>query len=68
MIKGAVCILDEGNRMNEKSWASIAPLLDHRRSVESIVAGIKIEAHPDFRCCVTMNDDSSTFDIPDIYH
>ncbi len=65
MIKGAVCILDEGNRMNEKSWASIAPLLDHRRSVESIVAGIKIEAHTDFRCCVTMNDDSSTFDIPD---
>ncbi len=65
MIKGAVCILDEGNRMNEKSWASIAPLLDHRRSVESIVAGIKIEADPNFRCCVTMNDDSSTFDIPD---
>lgn len=65
MIKGAVCILDEGNRMNEKSWASIAPLLDHRRSVESIVAGIKIEAHPNFRCCVTMNDDTSTFEIPD---
>jgi hypothetical protein len=33
--------------------------------VESIVAGITIPAHPDFRCAVTMNDDESTFEIPD---
>ena len=65
MIEGAVCILDEGNRMNEKSWASLAPLLDHRRYVESIVAGVSISAHPDFRCAVTMNQDESTFEIPD---
>lgn len=65
MIRGAVCILDEGNRMNEKSWASLAPLLDHRRYVESIVAGINIPAHTDFRCAVTMNQDESTFEIPD---
>ncbi|HQX50153.1 MAG TPA: MoxR family ATPase [Planctomycetaceae bacterium] len=65
MITGGICILDEGNRMNEKSWASLAPLLDHRRYVESIVAGINIPAHPDFRCAVTMNEDESTFEIPD---
>ncbi len=65
MITGGVCILDEGNRMNEKSWASLAPLLDHRRYVESVIAGITIPAHPDFRCCVTMNDDESTYEIPD---
>ncbi len=65
MLTGGVCILDEGNRMNEKSWASLAPLLDHRRYVESIVAGITIAAHPDFRCAVTMNEDESTFEIPD---
>lgn len=65
MIRGGVCILDEGNRMNEKSWASLAPLLDHRRYVESIVAGITIHAHRDFRCAVTMNEDESTFEIPD---
>jgi MoxR-like ATPase len=65
MIRGGVCVLDEGNRMNEKSWASLAPLLDHRRYVESIVAGITIHAHPNFRCAVTMNDDDSTFEIPD---
>lgn len=65
MIHGGVCLLDEGNRMNEKSWASLAPLLDHRRYVESIVAGVTIPAHPDFRCAVTMNDDESTFEIPD---
>ncbi|MEZ6065620.1 MAG: MoxR family ATPase [Planctomycetaceae bacterium] len=65
MIRGGVCVLDEGNRMNEKSWASLAPLLDHRRYVESIVAGITIKAHADFRCAVTMNEDDSTFEIPD---
>src|SRR6266446_1756896 len=51
--------------MNEKSWASLAPLLDHRRYVESMVAGITINAHTDFRCAVTMNEDESTFEVPD---
>ncbi len=65
MIQGGVCVLDEGNRMNEKSWASLAPLLDHRRYVESVVAGVSIAAHPDFRVCVTMNEDESTYEVPD---
>jgi len=65
MIRGAVVILDEANRMSEKSWASLAPLLDHRRYVESIAAGIRIPANPDFRACVTMNEDASTYEIPD---
>ena len=65
MVQGGICVLDEGNRMNEKSWASLAPLLDHRRYVESIVAGVTIHAHPNFRCTVTMNEDASTFEIPD---
>lgn len=65
MIQGGICVIDEGNRMSEKSWASLAPLLDHRRYVESIVAGVTVTAHPDFRCCVTMNDDASTYEVPD---
>jgi MoxR-like ATPase len=68
MIKGGIAIIDEGNRMSEKSWASLAPLLDSRRYVESIVAGIKIKAHADFRLCTTMNDDASTFELPDYIH
>lgn len=68
MIKGGVAIIDEGNRMSEKSWASLAPLLDSRRYVESIVAGIKIGAHPNFRMCTTMNDDASTFELPEYIH
>jgi MoxR-like ATPase len=68
MIRGGVAILDEGNRMSEKSWASLAPLLDNRRYVESIVAGIKIKAHANFRMVATMNDDSSTFDLPEYIH
>src|SRR5512134_862697 len=68
MLRGGVVILDEGNRMSEKSWASLAPLLDTRRYVESIVAGIKIKAHPLFRFVATLNDDSSTFDLPEYIH
>ncbi len=68
MIKGGVAVIDEGNRMSEKSWASLAPLLDSRRYVESIVAGIKIPAHPQFRLCTTMNDDASTFELPEYIH
>src|ERR1700676_3953802 len=68
MLRGGIVILDEGNRMSEKSWASLAPLLDNRRYVESIVAGIKIKAHPNFRLVTTMNDDSSTFELPEYIH
>ena len=68
MLRGGIVIVDEGNRMSEKSWASLAPLLDGRRYVESIVAGIKIKAHPLFRLVATMNDDASTFDLPEYIH
>ena len=68
MIRGGIAILDEGNRMSEKSWASLAPLLDNRRYVESIVAGIKIKAHAQFRMVATMNDDASTFELPEYIH
>ena len=54
--------------MSEKSWASLAPLLDVRRYVESIVAGVKVKAHPDFRIVATMNDDASTYEIPEYIH
>jgi len=68
MIRGGVAIVDEGNRMSEKSWASLAALLDARRYVESIVAGVKVKAHPDFRFVATMNDDASTYEIPEYIH
>lgn len=64
VVNGGICILDEANRMNEKCWASLASILDDRRYVESVVAGIKICAHPNFRFIATMNDDPSTYVIP----
>ena len=64
MIRGGVLLLDEGNRMPERSWASLAPLMDERRYVESTLAAVKIHAHPDFRLCVTMNDDASVYELP----
>jgi MoxR-like ATPase len=68
MLAGGVLILDEGNRMSEKAWASLAPLLDDRRYVESIVTGLRIKAHPAFRIVVTMNEDASTFEVPEYIH
>ncbi|HTG80400.1 MAG TPA: AAA family ATPase [Geobacteraceae bacterium] len=68
MLKGGVLILDEGNRMSEKAWASLAPLLDDRRYVESIITGLRIPAHKDFRIVVTMNEDASTFEVPEYIH
>src|SRR3954465_11903992 len=68
MLRGGIAILDEGNRMSEKGWASLAPLLDNRRYVESIVAGVKIKAHAHFRLVTTMNDDASPSDLPEYIH
>jgi MoxR-like ATPase len=68
MLQGGVLILDEGNRMSEKAWASLTPLLDDRRYVESIITGLRIPAQQDFRIVVTMNEDSSTFEIPEYIH
>jgi len=68
MLRGGACVLDEANRMSEKSWASLAPLLDHRRYAESLVAGIKIPAHREFRFVTTMNEDASTYEVPEYIH
>lgn len=64
MVKGAIVLLDEANRMPERSWASLAPLMDDRRYIESEVAALKVQAHPDFRLCVTMNADASVYELP----
>lgn len=68
MARGGALVLDEGNRMSEKAWASLAPLLDHRRYVESAVAGVKVYAHPEFRFATTMNEDASTYEVPEYIH
>lgn len=68
MVRGGALVLDEGNRMSEKAWASLAPLLDFRRYVESVVAGVKIYAHPEFRFVTTMNEDASTYEVPEYIH
>ncbi len=65
MIVGGVIVFDEGNRMQEKAWASLAPLLDSRRYVESVTAGLVIRAHKNFRYVATMNEDASCFELPE---
>ena len=65
VIVGGVIVFDEGNRMQEKAWASLAPLLDSRRYIESVQAGVMIRAHKNFRFVATMNEDASCFDLPE---
>jgi len=65
VINGGILILDEANRMPEKSWASLASLFDDRRSVYSLITGITFEAHKDFKCAITVNSDTSVYDIPE---
>jgi MoxR-like ATPase len=65
MIVGGVCVFDEGNRMQEKAWASLASLLDGRRYVESVTTGVVVRAHKDFRFVATMNEDASCFELPE---
>src|SRR5262249_59863786 len=52
----------------KEGGATLPPLPATRRYVESIIAGIKIKAHPLFRMVATMNDDASTFDLPEYIH
>src|SRR5262245_14786837 len=68
MIKGGIAIVDEGNRMSEKSCASLAPLLGNPPYVESIVSGIKSKAPPPSRLVATMNDDASSVELPEYIH
>lgn len=65
MIVGGAIVFDEGNRMLEKAWAALAPLLDSRRYIESVTVGLVIRAHPNFRFVSTMNDDASCFELPE---
>ncbi len=65
MIVGGCIVFDEGNRMQEKAWASLSCLLDSRRYIESMNAGVVIKAHKEFRFVATMNDDASCFDLPE---
>lgn len=65
MIVGGVIVFDEGNRMQEKAWAALAPLLDSRRYVECLAVGLVIRAHKNFRFVSTMNDDASCFELPE---
>jgi MoxR-like ATPase len=42
MITGGMCILNDADYLDEKCWACLASLLDDRKYVESIAAGVTI--------------------------
>lgn len=65
MIKGGIAFFDEIDRTPEKALATLAPVLDTRRSLASVDAGININAHPGFLFCASLNvDDELATGLP----
>ena len=42
MIRGGILVLEEGNRMPERTWSSLAPLLDGRRYMDSAMQSLAL--------------------------
>ena len=55
MLLGQCCLIDELGKLRPKALASLAPALDHRGYVDSILLGARVEAHPGFRFIASAN-------------
>ena len=66
MVTGGIAFIDEVAKMNGRTMANLVSILDHRRYVDSLLLGIRIEAHPAFRIiCATNNSDLESNLWPD---
>ncbi len=65
MATGGICLIDEIGKLRERSLAALAPVLDHRRTLYSALAGFQLRAHCDFRLIATANtSDFATASLP----
>ena len=60
MLKGGICFFDEIGKAPQSSLDPLASVLDDRRSLTSVLAGIHLNAHPDFLFCSALNEDEET--------
>lgn len=65
MLQGGVCFFDEITRVPARSLSVLGSVLDTRRTINSVLAGVSVTAHPDFRFCAALNDaDLTTSSLP----
>lgn len=55
MYRGAICFFDEIGKAPIGALDPLASVLDDRRSLTSVLAGIHLQAHPDFLFCCALN-------------
>jgi MoxR-like ATPase len=56
-LKGGICFFDEIAKAPVAALDPLASVLDDRRTMTSVLAGLHIKAHPDFLFCAALNED-----------
>jgi MoxR-like ATPase len=57
MHRGGICFFDEIGKAPTSALDPLASVLDDRRTLSSVLAGIRLKAHEDFIFCAALNDD-----------
>jgi MoxR-like ATPase len=57
MLRGGICFFDEIGKAPTAALDPLASVLDDRRTLTSVLAGIHLKAHPDFLFCAALNQD-----------
>lgn len=57
MLRGGICFFDEIGKAPVSALDPLAPVLDDRRTLSSVLAGIRLRAHEDFLFCAALNQD-----------
>ena len=60
MLRGGICFFDEIGKAPQSALDPLASVLDDRRSITSVLAGIHLKAHPEFLFCAALNEDEET--------
>lgn len=60
MLRGGIFFFDEIGKAPQSALDPLASVLDDRRSLTSVLAGIHLKAHPDFLFCAALNEDEET--------
>jgi len=64
MVRGGICFFDEIGKVPPRSLSLLASVLDDRRSLTSLLAGVTVHAHSEFRFCAALNDSDATGGLP----
>ncbi len=60
MLRGGIFFFDEIGKAPQSALDPLASVLDDRRTLTSVLAGIHLKAHPGFLCCSALNEDEET--------